>query len=68
MKTGNYVKGINSPFVHGKIVKIEGAFVRLDNGGVFPKCSVKICSAMEAKKLPDFITTLRNSKRGLNLT
>jgi hypothetical protein len=66
MKKGQYVQGINSPFVHGKIVSLEGAFVRLDNGGVYPRCSVQVCSAKTAKQLPDFMTTLSNSKRGLN--
>lgn len=53
MKKGQYVKGLNSPFVHGKIVAVDGAFVRLDNGGVVPKISVEVCSAQEAKSLPD---------------
>jgi hypothetical protein len=67
MKKGQYVKGIHSPFVHGQIVNLEGQFVRLKDGSVYPKVSVRVCSAKEAKSLPDFITTLRNSKRGLNL-
>lgn len=67
MKKGNYVKGINSPFVHGKVVALEGQFVRLDNGGVYPKISVKVCSAKEAKHMPDFMETLKNSKNGLNI-
>lgn len=67
MKKGNYVKGLHSPFVHGKIIAIDGPFVRLDNGGVYPKMSVKVCSAKEAKQMPDFIETLKKSRGGLNI-
>lgn len=67
IKLGQYVKGLWSPFVHGKVISVEGEYVRLDNGGVYPKQSVKPSSSKEVKNLPDFIKTLKNSKRGLNI-
>lgn len=67
MKVGHYVKGINSPFVHGKIMEINGKFAYLDNGSTYPLSSLQKSSKKENATLPDFKESLRDSKSGLNI-
>lgn len=66
LKKGNYVAGVFSPFVHGRINRIRQNFAYLENGEVYPLISLRRVSKKCEANLPDFAKTLRSSKNGLN--
>jgi hypothetical protein len=67
LRARDWVRGLNSPFVHGQIETIDGAFARLTDESVYPLISLKKATKQEVKNLPDFVTWTKNSKNGLGL-